>query len=205
MRRILLISVIIDKPREEGIRLIEMGMERKAYRFDGNGNYVQEWDLAECRGSEFCWYHVQLPKGNQSQLYKYLIDVFDPLLKPRDILSLIKSGRFCGHVDDAVIFRVTSADPASTSFTFKLAVRVTGNSVISVSQDPVLGRGFSSFKSPLRLEPPNGQQQGESSGFVIDEHMLESFMSAKHSEETDYSVPRSVSNLVIHIIEIYVA
>lgn len=209
------ISVTIDKPMEEGIPLIErhllaMGMETKAYRFDGNGNYVKKWDLAECRGSEFCWYHVQLPKGNQSQLSKYLIDVFGPLLKPRGIFSLIKSGRFCGHVDDAVIFRVTSADPASTSFTFKLAVRVTGNSVISVSQDRILGRGFSSFKSPLRLEvpilePPNGQQQGESSGFVIDEHMFESFMSAKHSEEADYSVPRSVSNLVIHIIEIYVA
>ncbi|GAB2218019.1 hypothetical protein Droror1_Dr00001235 [Drosera rotundifolia] len=194
---------------EEGIPLIErhllaMGMETKAYKFDGAGDYVKKWDLAECREREFCWYHVQLPKGNQSQLFKYLIDVFAPLLKPRDILSLIKSGRFCGHVDDAVIFRVTSADPASTSFTFKFAVRVTGNSVISVSQDRV-----PSFKSPLRgnsiLEPPNGQQQGESSGFVIDEHTLESFMSVRHSQEADYSVPKSVSNLVIHIIEICVA
>ncbi|GAB2218017.1 hypothetical protein Droror1_Dr00001232 [Drosera rotundifolia] len=161
-----------------------MGMETKAYRFDGNGNYVKKWDLAECREREFCWYHVQLPKGNQPQLSNYLIDVFGPLLKPRDIFSLITSGRFCGHVGDAVIFRVTSADAASTSFTFKLAARVTGNSVISVSQDRV-----PSFKSPLRLEvpilePPNGQQQGA---------------------EADYSVPTSVSNLVIHIIEIFVA
>ncbi|KAL9260221.1 hypothetical protein AKJ16_DCAP14889 [Drosera capensis] len=208
-------SVIIDEPMEEGIPPIERhllvkqlpdAVKTKAYKFYGNGNYdVKEWDLAECRGSEFCWYQVQLPKGDESQLSKYLIDVLGPLLKPRDILSLIKSRHFCGHVDDAVIFRVTSADPASTLFTSKLAVMVTGNSVISVSQERVLGRGFSSFKSPLHLEVPilephNGQQQGESSRFVIDEHM-----SAKHSEEADYSVPRSVSNLVIHIIDTYVA
>ncbi|KAL9260230.1 Zinc transport protein ZntB-like protein [Drosera capensis] len=200
---------------EQGVPPIEMlplvkripdAVRTKVYKFDENGNYdVKEWDLPVCRGSEFYWYQVQLPEGDESQLFKYLIDVLGRLLKPLDILPLIKSGCFCRHVDDAVIFRVTSADPASSLFTSKLAVRVTGNMVISVSQDRVLGRGFPSFKNPLRLElpisePPNGQQQGESGGFVIDEHTIQLFMS-----EADYIVPRSVSNLVIHIIEIYVA
>lgn len=40
-------------------------VRQKAYKFDGLGSYfTKEWDLKEGRGREFCWYIVELPKGN---------------------------------------------------------------------------------------------------------------------------------------------
>lgn len=111
-------------------------MRKRAYIFDGEGNYYnKDWDLIEGRGNEFCWYHVELPKGTQnlSQSAQYLIDVLCPPLKLQDILSLVSNGPFCGHVDGALVFRVNSPGTASGKFTFRIAARVTENSVITVS------------------------------------------------------------------------
>lgn len=122
-------------------------VRQKAYIFDGSGNfYNKEWDLAEGRGQEFCWYHVELPRGNQklSQSAQYLIGVLCPPLKLQDILSLISNGPFCGHVDGALVFRVNSPGPASSDFNFRIAARVTENSVITVSLGRVPRLGFSS-------------------------------------------------------------
>ncbi|GMH23681.1 hypothetical protein Nepgr_025524 [Nepenthes gracilis] len=189
-------------------------VRQKAYIFDGNGKYYnKEWDLAEGRGREFCWYHVELPKGNQklSQSAQYLIDVLCPPLKLQDILSLVSNGPFCGHVDGALVFRVNSAGPASSVFTFRLAARVTEHSVITVSLGRVPRLGFSSLGQSLLSEVPsvespscyNGDQK-EVRGFVIEEHVLEFLLTMNHSEEADNPVPKSVSNLVIHIIDTFV-
>ncbi|XVE66652.1 hypothetical protein DITRI_Ditri08aG0095700 [Diplodiscus trichospermus] len=191
------------------------GMVRqKAYIFDGLGNYYdKEWDLAEGDGKEFCWYHVELPKGTQklSQSAQYLIDVLCPPLKLQDILSLVSNGPFCGHVDGALVFRVNSPSPPSSNFTFRLAARVTENSVITVSLGRVPRLGFSPVGQSLlseipRVESPSHYrgERKESSGIVIREHVLEFLLTMNHSEEADNPVPKSVSNLVVHFIDTHV-
>ncbi|KAJ8645515.1 hypothetical protein MRB53_007263 [Persea americana] len=148
-------------------------VKRKAYRFDGMGNYfTKEWDLTDCRGREFSWYHVELPKpqgGNQKLALsaQLLIGVLCPPLKLQDILSLVSNGPFCAHVDGALVFRVNSPGPAASKFTLRLAARVTENSVITVSLGRVPRLGFSP------------------------------------TEEADNPVPRTISNLLVHIIDTY--
>ncbi|KAK6156749.1 hypothetical protein DH2020_010997 [Rehmannia glutinosa] len=189
-------------------------VRQKAYIFDGDGNYYnKEWDLVQGRGKEFCWYHVELPKGNQklSQLAQYLIDVLCPPLKLQDILSLVSNGPFCGHVDGALVFRVNSPGPASSKFTFRIAARITENSVITVSLGRVPRLGFSPANESLLSEIPvvesssyNGSQNKDRGGIVIREHVLDFLLTMNHSEEADNPVPRSVSNLVVHIIDTHV-
>ena len=205
-----------------------VGLVRKrAYIFDGMGNfYNKDWDLAdlyykekeerdvaEGRGNEFSWYHVELPKGNQrlSQSAQDLIGVLCPPLKLQDILSLVSNGPFCAHVDGALVFRVNSPGPPSSDFTFRLAARVTENSVITVSLGRVPRLGFSRMGESLLSEIPTVEssshyrgQQEEGSGIVIKEHVLEFLLTMNHSEEADNPVPRSVSNLVVHIIDTHV-
>ncbi|KAL7119241.1 hypothetical protein ACP275_02G051600 [Erythranthe tilingii] len=187
-------------------------VRQKAYIFDGEGNYYnKEWTLEQGRGKEFCWYHVELPKGNQklSHLAQYLIDVLCPPLKLQDILSLVSNGPFCGYVDGALVFRVNSAGPASSKFTFRIAARVTENSVITVSLGRVPRLGFSPANESLLSEIPVVESSGmgeekERGGIVIREHVLDFLLTMNHSEEADNPVPRSVSNLVVHVIDTHV-
>ncbi|KAJ7968338.1 Zinc transport protein ZntB [Quillaja saponaria] len=191
------------------------GMVRqRAYIFDGLGNfYNKEWDLAEGRGREFCWYHVELPKGNQklSQSAQYLIGALCPPLKLQDILSLVSNGPFCGHVDGALVFRVNSPGPPSSDFTFRIAARVTEKSVITVSLGRVPRLGFSPMGQSLLSEIPSVEnpsysrgEQKERHGIVIKEHVLEFLLTMNHSEEADNPVPKSVSNLIVHIVDTHV-
>ncbi|KAA8545687.1 hypothetical protein F0562_020862 [Nyssa sinensis] len=187
---------------------------QKAYIFDGEGNfYNKEWDLVEGKDREFCWYHVELPKGNQklSQSAQYLIDSLCPPLKLQDILSLVSNGPFCGYVDGALVFRVNSPGPASSNFTFRIAARVTENSVITVSLGRVPRLGFSPIGESLLSEIPSVEspnlgrgEQKERGGIVIREHVLEFLLTMNHSEEADNPVPKSVSNLLVHIIDTHV-
>ncbi|GJS92966.1 gypsy type transposase [Tanacetum coccineum] len=89
-------------------------------------------------------------------------------------------GPYCAHVDGALVFRVNSPGAPSSKFTFRLADRITENSVLIVS----LGR-------VPRLDR---------SGIVIKKHVLNFLLTINHFEEVDNLVPRSVSNLVVHII-----
>lgn len=189
-------------------------VRKKAYIFDGFGKfYNKEWDLTEGRGNEFCWYHVELPKGNQklSQSAQYLIGVLCPPLKLQDILSLVSNGPFCGHVDGALVFRVNSPGPPSSDFTFRIAARITENSVITVSLGRVPRLGFSPVGQSLLSEIPSVEspsyhrgEHKERSGIVIGEHVLEFLLTMNHSEEADNPVPKSVSNLVVHIVDTHV-
>lgn len=201
--------------REAGLSRHFPGMVRKrAYIFDGYGSYYnKDWDLTEGRGNEFCWYHVELPKGNQklSQSAQYLIDVLCPPLKLQDILSLVSNGPFCGHVDGALVFRVNSPGPPSSDFTFRIAARITENSVITVSLGRVPRLGFSPVGQSLLSEVPSVEipshfrsERRESGGIVIREHVLEFLLTMNHSEEADNPVPMSLSNLVVHIIDTHV-
>lgn len=189
-------------------------VRQRAYIFDGDGNYYnKDWDLVDGRGKEFCWYHVELPKGNQklSQSAQYLIDALCPPLKLQDILSLVSNGPFCGHVDGALVFRVNSPGPASSKFTFRIAARVTENSVITVSLGRVPRLGFSPANESLLSEIPvvespscSGNELKDRGGTVIAEHVLDFLLTMNHSEEADNPVPRSVSNLLVHIIDTHV-
>ncbi|XP_057802806.1 uncharacterized protein LOC131018099 [Salvia miltiorrhiza] len=185
-------------------------VRRKAYIFDGDGSYYnQEWSLKEGKGKEFCWYHVELPKGKQklSQLAQYLIDVLCPPLKLQDILSIASNGPFCGHVDGALVFRVNSPGPPSSNFSFRIAARVTEHSVITVSLGRVPRLGFSPANESLLSEIPAVETSDNISskgGMVIREHVLDFLLTMNHSEEADNPVPRSVSNLVVHIIDTHV-
>ncbi|KAK9000671.1 hypothetical protein V6N11_081160 [Hibiscus sabdariffa] len=190
------------------------GMVRqKAYFFDGLGNYFnKDWDLAEGEGKEFCWYHVELPKVKQkcSLSAQYLIDVLCPPLKLQDILSLVSNGPFCGHVDGALVFRVNSSGSASSGFTFRIAARITETSVITVSLGRVPRLGFSPVSQSLLWEIPsvensfNPRREKAGSEIVIKEHVLEFLLTMNHSEEADNPVPKSISNLVVHIIDTHV-
>lgn len=188
-------------------------VRQKAYIFDGFGNfYNKQWDLTEGTDREFCWYHVELPRGNQklAQSAQWLIDVLCPPLKLQDILSLVSNGPFCGHVNGALVFRVNSPGPASSDFTFRLAARFTENSVITVSLGRVPRLGFSPMGQSLlseipSVEPEYGRgRQKEGSEIVIREHVLEFLLTMNHSEEADNPVPRSVPNLIVHIVDTHV-
>ncbi|XP_009769459.1 uncharacterized protein [Nicotiana sylvestris] len=190
------------------------GVRQKAYMFDGEGDYFdKEWDLSEGRGKEFCWYHVELPKWNQklSQSAQYLIDVLCPPLNLQDILSLVSNGPFCGHVNGALIFRVNSPGLASSNFTFRIAARVTENLVITVSLGRVPRLCFSPGNESLLSEIPivespsyDPLEQKERGGIVIKEHVLDFLLMMNHFEEADNTVPKSVSNLVVHVIDTHV-
>ncbi|WOL15347.1 hypothetical protein Cni_G24128 [Canna indica] len=186
-------------------------VRQKAYLFDGLGNYFnKDWDLKEGKGKEFCWYHAELPKGNQKLALsaQYLIDVLCPPLKLQDILTLVSNGPFCGHVDGALVFRVNSPGPATSSCTLRLAARVTESSVITVSLGRVPRLGFSPTGQSLLSEIPSIEgvrdEDGGPSGIVIREHVLDFLLTMNHSEEADNPVPKSVSNLVVHIIDTHV-
>ncbi|THU46850.1 hypothetical protein C4D60_Mb09t09240 [Musa balbisiana] len=194
-------------------------VRQKAYLFDGLGNYFnKEWDLKEGSGKEFCWYHAELPKGNQKLALsaQYLIDVLCPPLKLQDILTLVSNGPFCGHVDGALVFRVNSPGPAASSFTLRLAARVTENSVITVSLGRIPRLDFSPTGQSLLSEIPSiestglvrdaaeEEEEGGRSGIIIREHVLEFLLTMNHSEEADNPVPVKVSNLVVHIIDTHV-
>ncbi|XP_031480131.1 uncharacterized protein LOC116250561 isoform X2 [Nymphaea colorata] len=198
-------------------------VRRTAYHFDGMGNYfTKEWNLTEGRGKEFCWYHVELPKENQklSLSAQHLIDVLCPPLKLQDILALVSNGPFCGYVDGALVFRVNSAGPPTSKFTHRLAARVTEKSVITVSLGRVPRLGFKRMEKSLLYEIPRveksnlmyGEGRAESSVDVISEnefesvtvikeHVLEFLLTMNHSEEADNPVPKTVSNLIVHIVD----
>ncbi|KAL6012714.1 hypothetical protein ACLOJK_003203 [Asimina triloba] len=185
---------------------------KKAYVFDGLGEYnTKDWDLTEGEGTEFCWYHVELPMGNQKLTLsaQYLIEILCPPLKLQDILMLVSNGPFFGQIDGALIFRVNSSGPASSKFTLRLAARVTEGSVITVSLGRVPRLGFSPTGQSLLTEIPSVESpysgRGDEDGdrIVIREHVLEHLLMMNHSEEADTPVPKTMSNLVVHIIDAY--
>ncbi|KAK2983203.1 hypothetical protein RJ640_018548 [Escallonia rubra] len=198
-----------DRERYDG------AVRRKAYVFDGLGNYYnkEKWDVVEGIDKEFCWYHVELRKKNQklTQSAQYLIEALCPPLKLQDILALVSNGPYCGFVDGALVFRANSPGPPSGNFTFRIAARITENSVITVSLGRVPRLDFSPMGQSLLSEIPSlespsyvGSERKEKGGIVIKEHVLDFLLRMNHSEEADNPVPKSVSNLVVHIIDTHV-
>ncbi|KVI10892.1 Mg2+ transporter protein, CorA-like/Zinc transport protein ZntB [Cynara cardunculus var. scolymus] len=106
--------------------------------------------------------------------------------------------------------KVNSPGPASSKFTFRLAARITEHSVITVSLGRVPRLGFSPMGQSLLTEIPSVESPSpkfgrdetiERGGIVIKEHVLDFLLTMNHSEEADNPVPKSVSNLVVHVID----
>ncbi len=134
-------------------------VKRVAYSFDGYGKFSsREWDLRQLEGEGFCWYHVELPRSSQklAVFAQYLIDVLCPPLKLQDILALVSNGPFCGTIDGALVFRVSSAGPPTSKFTQRIAAIVRDNMVISVSLGCVPRLDFSRISpKSLLMEVPS--------------------------------------------------
>lgn len=203
-------STVLERDNSRNRTHFPHVLRQRSYIFDGFGQYLnKEWDIVEGTGQEFCWYHVELIKGNQklSQYAKHLIDVLCPPLKLQDILSLVSNGPFCGYVNGALVFRVNSPGPPSSNFTFRIAARVTEHLVITVSLGRVPRLDFKPTSRSLLSEIPSFRKREEireENGVVIGDHVLELLLTTNHSEEVDNQVPKSVSNLVIHIIDKHV-
>lgn len=195
-------------------------VKQRAYNFDGRGHYsTRGWDLSAATstaGDGFYWFHVELPRGNSVSHHQRLalsaqslIDALCPPLKLQDILALSSNGPFCGHVDGALVFRVNSPGPASSAFTLRLAARVTESSLITVSLGRVPRLGFSpaSARSLLseipKVERDPGGDEGSGSGVPIPAHVLEFLLTMNHSEG-DNPVPRSMSNLLVHVVDMHI-
>ncbi|KAH9655278.1 hypothetical protein KPL70_022274 [Citrus sinensis] len=77
-----------------------------------------------------------------------------------------------------------------------------------VSNGPFCGLGFSPIGQSLLSEIPSVEnhrgEPKEGSGIVIREHVLEFLLTMNHSEEADNPVPKSLSNLVVHIVDTHV-
>ncbi|KAG9155836.1 hypothetical protein Leryth_004094 [Lithospermum erythrorhizon] len=54
------------------------------------------------------------------------------------------------------------------------------------------------------VETPTGNRQKDWGGIVIREHVLDFLLTMNHSEEADNPVPKTVSSLVVHIIDTHV-
>ncbi|KAJ3688740.1 hypothetical protein LUZ61_017904 [Rhynchospora tenuis] len=194
-------------------RRLETGeVRRRSYLFDGNGAFsATSWSPLNdtTTSTSFTWHHVELPKGGPYKLTNYaqsLIELLSPPLKLHEILDLASNGPYCAQqLDGTLIFRVNSGGPIASECSIRLAVRVTENSVITVSVGRVPRLGFSDPNGPGSLLTEIPAVEGEKEGrVVIAEHVLEDLLMMNHSEEADNPVPTRVSGLVVHIIDTHI-
>lgn len=100
---------------------------------------------------------------------------------------------------------MNSGGPIASECAIRLAVRVTENSVITVSVGRVPRLGFSDHNGPGSLLTEIPTVEGEKEGrVVIAEHVLEDLLLMNHSEEADNPVPTRVSGLVVHIVDTHI-
>lgn len=193
--------------------VIGTSVKRMAYSFDGQGNCTSKaWDLGMSEGrpygEHFSWYHVELPRSYTTLVSaaQYLINTLCPPLKLQDILALASNGPFCGYVDGALIFRANSAGPTTSEYTQKLAGRVTEDSVITVSLGRIPRLEFSTMaKGSFLSEIPSLESNNSASDrFVIQQHVLEFYLTRNHLEDVNHRIPVSILTLVVHIIDTHI-
>lgn len=205
-----------SSPRPPRRRLETGEVRRRSYLFDGLGSFsATSWSPCWSPSNRstdptpFSWHHVELPKGGPYKLTHYaqsLIELLSPPLKLYEILDLASNGPYCAQqLDGTLIFRVNSGGPIASECAIRLAVRITENSVITVSVGRVPRLGFSDQNGPGSLLTEIPSVEGEKEGrVVIAEHVLEDLLLMNHSEEADNPVPTRVSGLVVHIIDTHV-
>uniref|UniRef100_A0ACD5ZVY7 Uncharacterized protein n=1 Tax=Avena sativa TaxID=4498 RepID=A0ACD5ZVY7_AVESA len=150
-----------------------------------------------------------------------LIELLCPPLTLQEILALVGSGPHCGGVSDggggALMLRVSAPGPPGSAFAIRLAARVTETSVITVSVGSVPRLAFGTTQASLLSEVPlgvatsladegHGGGRAVEGGVIIDERLLESLLAMNHADgaHTDNPVPRTVSNLLVHVLGTHV-
>lgn len=218
---------VVGKPLPSG------AVPRHAFVFDGEGRYLDApWDLtpsspssSAAPGAAFTWHHVELPRalagGAAAKPLHHaqaLIELLCPPLTLQEILALVGSGPHCcgGGVSDggALVLRVSAPGPLGSAYAIRLAARVTETSVVTVSVGGVPRLAFGTTQASLLSEVPLGVVADEGhgggravdGGVVIDERLLESLLAMNHADgaHTDNPVPRTVSNLLVHVLGTHV-
>ncbi|KAF8712795.1 hypothetical protein HU200_028567 [Digitaria exilis] len=156
-----------------------------------------------------------------------LIELLCPPLTLQEILAFVATGPHCssssaaasaGAGEDAILLRVSSPGPVGSAYALRLAARVTESSVVTVSVGGVPRLAFGSTQASLLSEVPLGvvvaaADEGHGGGggavdggVVIEERLLESLLAMNHADgaHTDNPVPRTVSNLLVHVLGTHV-
>uniref|UniRef100_A0A0E0LQX2 Magnesium transporter n=1 Tax=Oryza punctata TaxID=4537 RepID=A0A0E0LQX2_ORYPU len=219
-------SPVVGKPLSSG------AVPRHAYVFDGEGRFSDApWDVAAApvAPGAFTWYHIELPRqqpgGAAAKPLHHaqaLIELLCPPLTLQEILAFVATGPHCGVVDGgggagALLLRVSSPGPVGSAFALRLAARVTESSVVTVSVGGVPRLAFGTTQASLLSEVPlgvtaslsdegHGGGRAVEGGVVIEERLLESLLAMNHADgaHTDNPVPRTVSNLLVHVLGTHV-
>ncbi|OEL38623.1 hypothetical protein BAE44_0000363 [Dichanthelium oligosanthes] len=218
-------SPAVGKPLPSG------AVPRHSYVFDGEGGFAEApWGLAAsgtARHGEFTWHHVELPRtppGGTGAAAKpldhaqALIELLCPPLTLQEILAFVATGPHCASVGGgALLLRVSSPGPVGSAYALRLAARVTESSVVTVSVGGVPRLAFGTTQASLLSEVPlgvaaslsddgHGGGRAVDGGVVIEERLLESLLAMNHADgaHTDNPVPRTVSNLLVHVLGTHV-
>lgn len=217
-------SPAVGKPLPSG------AVPRHAYVFDGEGGFSEApWGLAspgKARPGEFTWHHVELPRAGAAAAAakplhhaQALIELLCPPLTLQEILAFVATGPHCASAGDgALLLRVSSPGPVGSAYALRLAARVTESSVVTVSVGGVPRLAFGTTQASLLSEVPlgvvaaslsdegHGGGRAVDGGVVIEERLLESLLAMNHADgaHTDNPVPRTVSNLLVHVLGTHV-
>ncbi|KAF0900503.1 hypothetical protein E2562_032109 [Oryza meyeriana var. granulata] len=218
---------VVGKPLPSG------AVPRHAYVFDGEGRFSDApWDVASAPSTPgaFTWYHIELPRqlpgGAAAKPLHHaqaLIELLCPPLTLQEILAFVATGPHCGVVDGggggagALLLRVSSPGPVGSAFALRLTARITESSVVTVSVGGVPRLAFGTTQASLLSEVPlgvttslsdegHGGGRAVEGGVVIEERLLESLLAMNHADgaHTDNPVPRTVSNLLVHVLGTHV-
>ncbi|KAL6659507.1 hypothetical protein ACP70R_003547 [Stipagrostis hirtigluma subsp. patula] len=186
---------------------------------------------ARARPGEFTWHHVELPRavpvpghGGAAAAAKplhhaqALIELLCPPLTLQEILAFVATGPHCAaDGGGALLLRVSSPGPVGSAYALRLAARVTESSVVTVSVGGVPRLAFGATQESLLSEVPlgvtsslsdegHGGGRAVDGGVVIEERLLESLLAMNHADgaHTDNPVPRTVSNLLVHVLGTHV-
>ncbi|AQK50935.1 zinc transport protein ZntB [Zea mays] len=215
-------SPAVGKPLPSG------AVPRHAFVFDGEGGFSEApWGLAvsgSSRTGEFTWHHVELPRSAGAAAAKplhhaqALIELLCPPLTLQEILAFVATGPHCASSGDgALLLRVSAPGPVGSAYALRLAARVTESSVVTVSVGGVPRLAFGTRQASLLSEVPlgvaaslsdegHGGGRAVDGGVIIDERLLESLLAMNHADgaHTDNPVPRTVSNLLVHVLGTHV-
>ncbi|TKW09155.1 hypothetical protein SEVIR_6G074700v4 [Setaria viridis] len=185
------------------------------------------------RPGEFTWHHVELPRAapggagaGAAAMAKplhhaqALIELLCPPLTLQEILAFVATGPHCASAaggGDALLLRVSSPGPVGSAYALRLAARVAETSVVTVSVGGVPRLAFGTTQASLLSEVPlgvaaslsnegHGGGRAVDGGVVIEERLLESLLAMNHADgaHTDNPVPRTVSNLLVHVLGTHV-
>ncbi|XP_066326117.1 uncharacterized protein [Miscanthus floridulus] len=183
---------------------------------------------ARLRPGEFTWHHVELPRSAAKLLHhaQALIELLCPPLTLQEILAFVATGPHCASSSSssgdggagALLLRVSSPGPVGSAYALRLAVRITESSVVTVSVGGVPRLAFGTRQASLLSEVPlgvvaasfsdegHGGGRAVDGGVVIEERLLESLLAMNHADgaHTDNPVPRTVSNLLVHVLGTHV-